>query len=461
MEVIIPAAKAAEHILRAQKQKDGAEWRPLAYQLRESVPEGELLYNVLTRELLLLSSAEAAAMDEPGPVRDELIARWFLVPAGQDDHALAQSLMGVASSLEPSREEITSYTVMTTMDCNARCFYCYELGRARTPMAPGTAERLAGYMAAHSGGKKLHISWFGGEPLYNMEVIDLICEKLRGLGQEYRSTMITNGYLFDAETVRRAAEDWKLEQVQITLDGTEKVYNRSKAYIYKDGVSPYRRVLGNIDLLLETRIAVSVRLNLGDHNGEDLFRLVDELAERWGGRPGLSVYSNPLFEANDFGVLEQVRARREETFRRQLELEDYIRQKGLGGRSGLRRGLRLGGCMADNDGAVVVTPDGHIGKCEHFSESEFCSHIDSGEWDWEMLQSWKEKAEEVPECAGCPCWPECYQLKKCPNAYPCFPEARLLQERRLRHGMLGEYRRYLRRQAAQEEQESEPQQKEC
>ncbi len=455
METIIPAAKAAARLLREQRSRLGAAWRPLRYVLREDVAEGTLLFNGLTRELLLLTPEETAQMDAPGPVREALIARWFLAPEGQDDRKLASELLSLAAALEPPKEGITGYTVMTTTDCNARCFYCYELGRSRVPMSRETALRLADYMTAHSGGKKLHISWFGGEPLYNAEIIDLICQKLREAGQEYRSSMISNGYLFDEATVRRAAENWKLERVQITLDGTEDVYNRSKAYIYKDGVSPYRRVLDNIELLLEAHIAVRVRLNLGAHNGEDLFRLVDGLAERWGGRPGLSVYSNPLFENNDFGVLEQVRTHREETFRRQLELEDYIRQKGLGGRNGLRRSLRTGGCMADNDQSVVVAPDGHIGKCEHFSESEFCSHIDSEAWDREMIRSWKEKVEEVPDCAGCVCYPECYRLKKCPNAGACFPEARMIQESRLRQGVRNEYRWYVHKQAAREEQEQE------
>ena len=39
METIIPAAKAALRLLRTQKSRDGAIWRPLRYVLREEVPE--------------------------------------------------------------------------------------------------------------------------------------------------------------------------------------------------------------------------------------------------------------------------------------------------------------------------------------------------------------------------------------------------------------------------------------
>lgn len=459
MQYIIPAAKPAAHILRVQKKKPEAAYRLFQYLIQAPAEDGLLLYNVLTKELILLSPEEAGQLTEPGQVQDELIARWFMVPEGQDDHALAAQFAGLAACLDRRGTELTSYTIFTTTDCNARCFYCYELGRSRVPMRADTALRLADYMLEHCGGKALHLRWFGGEPLYNQEVIDLICGRLREAGQEYRSSMISNGYLFDSQTVDKAVNSWRLERVQITLDGTEDVYNRSKAYIYKDG-SPYRRVMDNIARLLDAGIAVSVRLNIGAHNAADLFRLVDELAARFGRRRGIFVYANPLFENNDFGVLPQVRARREETYQKQLELQEYIFRQGLSGRNRLRRGIRTGSCMADNDQSVVVAPDGHIGKCEHFSESEFCSHIDTAEWDEEMLRSWKEKAGEYPDCQVCVCYPECFRLKKCPNGSVCFPEARMMQEERLRQAALNEYLWFRGRQP-ENKPEDEPEEPNC
>ncbi|MEI3172875.1 MAG: radical SAM protein [Lachnospiraceae bacterium] len=135
-------------------------------------------------------------------------------------------------------EHITSYTIFTTTDCNARCFYCYEMGRSRIPMSDETAHKAAAYIAAHCGGEKVHLHWFGGEPLFNKQVIDIICTDLAEKGIVYESMIISNGYLFDGATVEQAVSHWKLKNVQITLDGTEEIYNRSKAFIYKDGTKP-------------------------------------------------------------------------------------------------------------------------------------------------------------------------------------------------------------------------------
>ena len=153
-------------------------------------------------------------------------------------------------------EHITSYTIFTTTDCNARCFYCYEMGRSRIPMSAETAHKAAAYIAAHCGGEKVHLHWFGGEPLFNKQVIDIICTDLAEKGIVYESMIISNGYLFDGATVEQAVSHWKLKSVQITLDGTEEIYNRSKAFIYKDGKSPYQVVLANIQRLLDAGVSV-------------------------------------------------------------------------------------------------------------------------------------------------------------------------------------------------------------
>ena len=112
-------------------------------------------------------------------------------------------------------------------------------------MDSAVAEKTAEYIARHCGGKEVSLSWFGGEPLYNMEAIDIICRRLEDKSVAFHSKMISNGYLFDKEIVRKANEDWKLRNVQITLDGTEDVYNKTKAFIYK-GINAFKRVIGTV-----------------------------------------------------------------------------------------------------------------------------------------------------------------------------------------------------------------------
>lgn len=261
-------------------------WRWTNHLVFQEVGEGTLAFNTLTRELALLSPEEFGSPDECL----ELQERWFRVPASTDDKSSADLVRLVLESLRQRPEHVTTYQVFTTMDCNARCFYCYEKGRARPTMSVGTAHKTADYIVRHCGGNKVRLAWFGGEPLYNAQVIDLICNDLVERGIGYESSMISNGFLFDEKLIKRAAELWRLRQIQITLDGTESVYNAVKRYVDAGEKSPYQVVLANIRGLLDAGVRVTVRLNVSRANAKNLLALVDDLEARFAGARLLSVY---------------------------------------------------------------------------------------------------------------------------------------------------------------------------
>ena len=81
-------------------------------------------------------------------------------------------------------------------------------------------------------GNIINITWFGGEPLLNVEIINYICEKLVENNIKFISSIITNGYLFNDKLVTMAGHKWNLSHAQISLDGTEPEYNRIKNYKY-------------------------------------------------------------------------------------------------------------------------------------------------------------------------------------------------------------------------------------
>jgi radical SAM protein with 4Fe4S-binding SPASM domain len=266
--------------------------------------------------------------------------------------------------------------------------------------------------------------------------------------------MVSNGYLFDEEVVRRALDDWNLKYVQITLDGTESVYNKAKAYIYRNG-SPYQIVLNNIGRLLDAGVRVVVRCNMDLYNAEDLMKLVEELAERFGGRKGIHVYAHHIFKGNE--AMADSHTEEEWAVRTQamIRLEDKIRECGLESKAGISKHIKLNQCMADSGKAVTILPDGHIGLCEHFSENEFIGHVDQEGFDEAVVKSWKERMPELPECGECVLYPECIQLKKCPNGGKCFPALREERIRKIKRRMLNEYERWKSQQASEETDEEE------
>lgn len=420
MKIIKNAEIAESSCLGEQNIDFSKKYRPINYSMRVKTDDGLLLYNNLTSELVLLTEDDQTAVDEldlSSNVLKTLIKKWFYVPEEHDDVELCNQVSSFMhliydADFYSSDKPITEYTVLTTTDCNARCFYCYEAGRKRISMTEKVAYDAADFIIKSCKGKEVSFRWFGGEPLYNSNAIDIICKKLSDSGIKYKSRMVSNGYLFDDKLIKKAVELWKLENVQVTLDGTEEVYNRCKAYIYNDDMSPYKRVITNIGLLLNAGVGVKVRMNADEHNFEDLFTLTDALYENFGTYKIFKVYSHLIFEDETNKRSED---RRIEVFRKQAELSNYITEKGFSVKYTLKDYLRYSQCMADNSGATVILPDGNLGKCEHFSDSGFWGNIYSSEKNYENIEYFKRTRAFSSECDNCPVRPACIRLENCPD----------------------------------------------
>lgn len=394
------------------------------------VPVGEdmLIFNLLTREMVLLSKSEYEVVYESEYMKEH----WFVIPEELNEKEFADLVRWVYQNMDKTKKSINAYTILTTTDCNARCYYCYEKGCSKISMSEQTALKTVDYIKNHYNGKMVTLNWFGGEPLMNIAVIDKICEELKKENINYVSNMTSNGYLFNEEVIQKAKNLWNLNRVQITLDGTEEMYNHTKAYIYTEG-SAYQVVLKNIFNLLATNISVVVRMNICPDNAENLMDLADELALRFSDEENLSAYAHILFEYENSNYKELYSA-----FNR---LEEKMLERGLSkaNTNRVRKDIHIHHCMADSGSSVVIVPDGHIGLCEHFSESEFIGHIDSETRDEKMIESWRERKEEIPECTDCFYYPECIKLKKCPNVTACNEYERKLILKRTKRTMLNEW----------------------
>lgn len=444
MQMVLKMKSIIEKAIGCQMVYEKKEYRFHRYCVTLPVADGMLLYNGLTKEMALLDSEEVSCFQEKGQYPDtlhkELIARWYLIPSDMDEKKLCSQIKSVAKLLEKTAK-VSSYTVLTTTDCNARCFYCYEYGRKRSSMSEQTARDTAQYMIRTCSGQKAYLSWFGGEPLMNKKVIAIICEELEKAGIRYRSFITTNGYFFDKETVMEAKQKWKVDAVQITLDGTEEVYNTTKAYISKD-ISPFLTVIQNMEYLLQEKIKVNIRMNMDLHNAEELFALCDFLGERFKGYDNLSAYVALLFENEGSKPMVFDAETMETRYGKFAKLQEYIEKKGLGSKSVLRQGFRQYHCMADSDTSIVISPEGTLAKCQHFSGVEVRGDIYRGIYHKEAAEAWKEKCSPLPECDSCAVYPDCIRIKKCPDEKECNPNEQRIKIMRMHRAMLNTYEKF-------------------
>ena len=379
------------------------DYRLSKFVIKVDTQEGCLLYNTATGSIVVLDGEEDLqdSFEELREMKD-------YVPLDFDEIAWVDELRRTRGATS-QKQSIHSFTILTTTDCNARCFYCYEKGLSPKNMSDDTARDVAAYIISVSSNSPVDLHWFGGEPLYNQRVIDIICKRLTEKGIEYHSTMISNGLLFSDSNIRKAKETWKMKRVQITLDGTKTVYQKAKAYKDSTG-DEFDRVIGNIRKLSEAGIHVSIRLNQDFYNTEDLLELVQYLSEIFKSDKHISAYNNWLYsEKNENDLLHE--KEKQEQFKR---LQERILDLGLYSNPTLKKRMKFSHCMADHDSAVLITPNGEIGRCEHYANQHLVGSIYEQSFDEVEMARWKETYPATAKCLDCPLYPQCYRIKMCP-----------------------------------------------
>ena len=146
MQIIQPANPIIPEVIGRQKTQKGP-YRLLKYTVQHPVDEGMLLYNVATRSMVLLSPEEQQNLLE----NEQLIQEWFLVPEVFDDKKFWLQIKKTATLFQEKKRGIRLYTIFTTTDCNARCFYCFEKGQKRIHMSPETVQKVAQFIMDNMG----------------------------------------------------------------------------------------------------------------------------------------------------------------------------------------------------------------------------------------------------------------------------------------------------------------------
>ncbi len=266
-----------------------------------------------------------------------------------------------------------------------------------------------------------------------------VLAKEKGIDIVVLDTMTTNGCLLDEALVQRARDVWRLKEVQITLDGTEEVYNRRKAYVNPQG-SPYRRVLRNIGLLLDAGVSIHARLLMDRDNEQALYALVDELKALFGEKPGFGAH--PAIPFENAGTTPESYTEETRSFyaEKLLALQNYIESKGIEQQGLLKHELLIHSCAADGGGLTNITPEGRLGLCAGNPNGSIWGSIYSDAADEEVLRQWRERKPMEGVCKTCFAYPRCILLKKCPAWQEhCSPILRANREFRCRQGILSAY----------------------
>lgn len=444
MDIIMNISKPVE-LIGKQKIRVGT-FLPSVYSYSVFQDNCYLIFNLFTRGMISLTSEEYS-LYQPIEITDPadvdslytfLIENYYYVPADQDEQKSYVEMNDLIQSFDYSKY-ISGYTILTTTACNARCFYCFEQDFVPVSMTESTAHELVEYMIRNSDGKTIHIHWFGGEPLCNVKVIDQISSELEERGVTFYANMTSNGYAFTPDIISRVKDKWKINYIQITLDGMEEEHNRRKNYKAVSD-NPFLRTIENIHALLDAGVFVSLRVNFDPNNIDSVKELLPYLANEFSGKEKLSVYVAKIFE--DCGSWKSGRTADQSIMMDQLhkEFTRFLADKKLSRTKAYDNRYKYYYCGANNVHHRTVGPDGKFLLCHNLSASDGYGSIFDGITDQELFKRWTVKSDIPEKCNGCPMLPECTTFSLCPSLDSMCREAK---EHIVEIRVKEKYRRYL------------------
>lgn len=322
-------------------------------------------------------------------------------------------------------------TIAPTSDCNFRCIYCYEKDSIKpVTMSEQTQEELIAFVKAYLPRiRQLSVSWYGGEPLLAIDIIEKLTANFLKLCEEhnieYSASMVTNGYLLTPKNLEKL-QALKVSSIQVTLDGAAEDHDKRRCL--KGGLPTFDKILENLCAAKELLPkGVSIRINADRHNIDRVDNVVQILKEKGLDEkvfPYLAMVENSNDVYNDGSCLRKSEFSQSEF--------NFIQRNGLDIVGHTPR--QIGNfCSADSCSGFVVNADGRLYKCwsemgiEEFSVGTLkdgpkdCPHIYA-----HMMYD----ATEDAECRDCKLLPVC--MGGCPNRRLQAPNARCTN---MKHGL--------------------------
>jgi uncharacterized protein len=248
-----------------------------AFNVRVPLPTGDVfLMNTLTDAQLVVSSDAARLVDqsdEAGANRANCAADVLEALATFAEHGfLVQNRSAEEAALarhfSEFREDASQLriTILTTLQCNFACDYCYQgdrmdAGRPAPKMSLETSAQVAEWIAGQLdaiGPRRLVLTFFGGEPLLNLPAMFDLAERCwqatQARGVRQLVNIITNGLLVSSAIVDRMLP-LGLNGIKVTLDGDRATHDRVRPT--RGGLGTFDRIIANIrDVADKTPVAI-------------------------------------------------------------------------------------------------------------------------------------------------------------------------------------------------------------
>lgn len=278
-------------------------WVPSRFNARAEVNGELVLYNSYTgatgaalpeeRDLVLTALKRSGVRGPLVGVLKDLQAAGFLVREGTDELRRVRLM----HDRENHRTDAMHLILMPSEECNFRCVYCYEKFKM-SKMWPGVREGLKRFVSSKvSALTRLHVDWFGGEPLTATDVIDELSQSFRASCRErdvrYTASITTNAYGLDDPTASLLLEH-DVRKLQITLDGPPAQHDQRR--VLADGGPTFDAIYDNLRALRRRteNFDVAIRVNFDKESLPAMTGFLYTLRSEFAEDKRFSVYFRPV-----------------------------------------------------------------------------------------------------------------------------------------------------------------------
>lgn len=386
------------------------------------------LFNCRTKKWLRLVSELYDQLikyhKEPDMIRElhpdlfsTLVDNDFIVTCNETE--TSKCISETANKLEATK--VLKLTINPTLDCNLRCWYCYEGHLKGSVMQPSTIASICKYLnqtlEKHSF-EKLQLAFFGGEPLLRFDAVvkpllikaNQICNRLN---VELAVSVTTNGVCLTSRVREEIKKVTTNIGLQIPFDGDSRHHNCVKKFASGEG--SYEIVKNNAKGAILDGFRVTIRCNFTKSNLHSFKNLIQDF-EEFHSNPNLRFSFHKVWqESEDDELKEGIKTLKKNvsSFMFKSNLHSYF-------------GDSVNPCYGDYAHNYVINYNGDVFKCtarDFHPQNRIGVLTESGEIAFNDKALQRVRTSYTADCYVCkrlPICPICSQIRseahdgKCP-----------------------------------------------
>lgn len=304
------------------------------------------------------------------------------------------------------KSDILRITINPTLDCNLRCWYCYEshlMGSHISEFTLNNIELFLEHKIREHKGAYVFITFFGGEPLLEVHQSILpLLQHIQKLCYQYKKnltvTFVSNATLLTSSLIDKIKNITSDVVFQIPFDGYGELHDKTKYYANKKG--SFQDVYNNALYALKHGIYINYRFNYTNQNILSFKILLQQILEDSKG-----------FEDKFNIVFQKVwQEQRTELMTKNLnEIKSFLKGKKIN--CNLLGSKAISHfCYADFENSYVINYNGDIFKCtarNFTSDNKIGTLNNDGNIDYNTNYMIRKSRQFTSDCQNCTILPIC------------------------------------------------------